>query len=130
MAMQKITTLVPIRLSSGKVKLTKEQARRRQHLLGDNKGSTYDLEELGITVHFKAGEEFSYSGEIPKGWIDNMVEIAGVKKPERSPSKPKGLGGQKSGEKAEGPAEDSTGDNVEGKIEHTLDVDATGAPEA
>ena len=65
MAMKKYKANAVVGLLSGKVKLTKDQASSREFSVEciSKKGNTYKIIE---GIQFKAGEEFSYDGDIPK----------------------------------------------------------------
>jgi len=82
-------TLEPVRLSTGLLKLTKEQAKRRLHCLKKVSDGVYEL--TGPT-QFKANEVFGYSGKMPK-ITRNIVEevthnIAQEVEPDEVPKPP------------------------------------------
>lgn len=60
-----------ISLHAGKVMLSKEQASPRMHALDvvDKKNDVYSIKS---TIQFKAGEVFSYDGDIPKMLSDKV----------------------------------------------------------
>jgi len=75
MAMKKYQATAVVVLCSGKVKLTKDQAASRSHLLEQvNKKGVFKIVD---TIQFKAGENFSFDGEIPKGIADDLEAVDG-----------------------------------------------------
>lgn len=65
-----------VSLSSGRVRIDSEQAKRRMHAMTvvDEKKGIYELKSR---VHFKVGETFGYDGEIPKGIAAALVDAKG-----------------------------------------------------
>lgn len=52
-----------VTLHAGRVQLTKDQARRRRHVM---KHVTEDVFEITTPIQFKHGETFGYDGEVSK----------------------------------------------------------------
>lgn len=71
--MQKFIAHAPVYLHSGSVKISDDQYKRRAHQLQESKGKgVYEI--VRGPVCFKAGEEFGYSGDIPKSMADIVAD--------------------------------------------------------
>lgn len=80
--------IAPVSLHGGKVRLTEAQAKpRRKNLVAELSADPGTFAVVG-EIHFKAGEEFGYDGELSKG-ILAVVESA------QTPEAPGGAGGNK-----------------------------------
>ena len=70
-------TSVPVRLHSGVLELTKDQAHARRHNL---KSLGKNRFEIVNPVEFKVGEVIGYEGDIPKALATVMIDEAAAKK--------------------------------------------------
>jgi len=68
----KYTTTAIVELTSGILKLSKDQARRRMRNLKALKDGSF---EILRAVQFKAGETFDYDGDIPKTLANSLSEF-------------------------------------------------------
>lgn len=68
----KYTSVAVVRLHTGLLELSGEQAAARQHLLKHIKGKIYEIVKGPVT--FKAGETFGYSEDIPKAIASSLVD--------------------------------------------------------
>jgi hypothetical protein len=59
-----------VRLTSGVLKLSEDQVRRRSHKLKQVDGG----HEIVDSVEFKQGETFGYDGNVPKGLMKQLTE--------------------------------------------------------
>jgi hypothetical protein len=69
--MKTYTVIAPVRLSTGLIQLTDEQAAARSH--GLQKTPAPGLYSIEKTIEFKVGERFAYNGVIPKSMAEAMV---------------------------------------------------------
>jgi len=84
MAMKTYIANSVVRLHGGKVKLTKKQHARRQHLLG--KYNSKGVYEVTSKIELKAGEAFGYDGEIPKSMAEDLEELTSRQAAEKEKS--------------------------------------------
>lgn len=67
--MNSLRTIKTTRLSSGTVVLSDRQAEGREPSLDNVGGGVYRILK---TIQFKAGEEFQYDGDVPKGFTETI----------------------------------------------------------
>lgn len=69
--MQSYMATGPVSLHSGKIRLTDAQAKDRRKVLIAEGAGVYSVTGQ---IHFKAGEQFGYDGELPKGMGTAVVD--------------------------------------------------------
>ena len=70
--MNKYQATVVTNLVGGNVELDADQFRRRRHAVTKNEDGSYAVKNK---IQFKAGEEFGYDGDVPKGLAENLAEL-------------------------------------------------------
>lgn len=70
--MNKYQATVVTNLIGGNVELDADQFRRRRHAVTKNEDGSYAVKNK---IQFKAGEEFGYDGDVPKGLAENLAEL-------------------------------------------------------
>lgn len=115
--MKEYTASAVVMLHSGKVKLNKDQARRRRRCLEGKKDQKSGVFRIVKPIQFKVGEAFGYDGEIPKSMI-GQLETDDVSSDEDKAGGTEGASGtedqdegEEVGNNSDGSSEDDDADN-------------------